>query len=86
MSLGVRVAVAIVTLIAVMLLASCSGDGGRSLRATLTDDGCMYEGDTSPDAGTFTIETWHEQFGLQTQTVTVDGTAPGTAAFSYKAS
>lgn len=37
-------------------------------------------------AGTFTIETWHEQFGLQTQTVTVDGTAPGTAAFSYKAS
>jgi hypothetical protein len=37
-------------------------------------------------AGTFTIETWHEQFGLQTQTVTVDGTAPGTAAFSYTAS
>jgi hypothetical protein len=37
-------------------------------------------------AGTFTIETWHEQYGLQTQTVTVDGTAPGTAAFSYKAS
>ena len=56
MSLGVRAAVAIVTLIAVMLLASCSGDGGRSLRATLTDDGCTYEGDTSPDAGTFTID------------------------------
>jgi plastocyanin len=37
-------------------------------------------------AGTYTIETWHERFGLQTQTVTVDGTAPGTAAFSYKAS
>ena len=37
-------------------------------------------------AGTFTVETWHEQFGLQTQTVTVDGTSPGTAAFSYKAS
>jgi plastocyanin len=37
-------------------------------------------------AGTFTVETWHERFGLQTQTVTVDGTAAGTAAFSYKAS
>jgi hypothetical protein len=37
-------------------------------------------------AGTFTIETWHEQFGLQTQTVTVDGTAAGKADFNYKAS
>ena len=37
-------------------------------------------------AGTYTIEAWHERFGLQTQTVTVDGTAPGTAAFAYKAS
>ena len=36
-------------------------------------------------AGTYTIETWHERFGLQTQTVTVDGTAPGMADFSYKA-
>jgi plastocyanin len=36
-------------------------------------------------AGTYTIEAWHERFGLQTQTVTVDGTAAGTAAFSYKA-
>jgi plastocyanin len=37
-------------------------------------------------AGTFTIETWHEQYGLQTQTVTVDGTAAGKADFAYKAS
>lgn len=37
-------------------------------------------------AGTFTIETWHEQFGLQTQTVTVDGTAAGKADFNYKTS
>jgi plastocyanin len=37
-------------------------------------------------AGTFTIETWHERFGLQTQMVTVDGTAAGKAEFSYKAS
>ena len=26
-------------------------------------------------AGTYTIETWHERFGLQMQTVSVDGTA-----------
>ena len=37
-------------------------------------------------AGTYTIEAWHERFGLQTQTVTVDGTGPGTTAFNYKAS
>ena len=37
-------------------------------------------------AGTYTIETWHERFGLQTQTVTVDGTAAGKADFSYKVS
>jgi plastocyanin len=37
-------------------------------------------------AGTFTIETWHEQFGLQMQTVTVDGTAAGKADFAYKSS
>jgi plastocyanin len=36
-------------------------------------------------AGTYTIETWHERFGLQTQTVTVDGTAAGKADFTYKA-
>jgi hypothetical protein len=37
-------------------------------------------------AGTFTIETWHERFGAQTQTVTVDGIAAGTTDFAYKAS
>jgi len=36
-------------------------------------------------AGTYTIETWHERFGLQTQTVTVDGTTAGKADFAYKA-
>ena len=56
MSRGVRAAVAIVTLTAVMLLASCGGGGGNSLRATLTHDGCTYEGDTSPAAGRFTID------------------------------
>jgi plastocyanin len=37
-------------------------------------------------AGTYTIEAWHERFGVQTQTVTVDGTGPGTAALSFKVS
>jgi len=37
-------------------------------------------------AGTYTIEAWHERFGLQTVTVTVDGTGPGTAALTYKVS
>lgn len=35
-------------------------------------------------AGTYTIETWHERFGTQTQTVTVDGTSAAEASFSYK--
>ena len=56
MSRGVRAAVALVTVTAVMPLASCGGGGGNSLRATLTDDGCTYEGDTSPAAGRFTID------------------------------
>jgi len=56
MSRGVRAAVAIVTLIAVMLLTSCGGGGGNSLRATLTDHDCTYEGGTSPDTGKFTID------------------------------
>ena len=56
MSRGLRAAVALVTLTAVMPLASCGGGGGNSLHATLTDDGCTYEGDTSPAAGRVTID------------------------------
>jgi hypothetical protein len=41
---------------------------------------------TGLPAGTYTIETWHERFGPQTQQVTVDGTGAGAADFSYKAS
>lgn len=39
---------------------------------------------TGLPAGTYTIELWHEQLGTQTQSVTVDGTAPAavTAAFT----
>jgi plastocyanin len=35
-------------------------------------------------AGTYTIEAWHEQLGVQTQKVTVDGTAGATADFAFK--
>lgn len=36
-------------------------------------------------AGTYTLEAWHEQLGVATQTVTVDGTAPATVSFVFKA-
>ena len=45
------------------------------------EDG-RYEIEGLP-AGTFTIEAWHEQLGLQTRTVTVDGTAGGAADFVF---
>jgi hypothetical protein len=34
-------------------------------------------------AGTFTIEAWHEQLGVQTQQVTVDGTSGATLDFTF---
>ena len=34
---------------------ACGGDEA-AMRATLTNDGCTYDGDTSPTAGMFTIE------------------------------
>jgi len=37
-------------------------------------------------AGTYTIEAWHERFGVQSRTVTVDGKGAATAAFAFKAS
>ena len=43
--------------IAALLLASCGGGGDSDgLGATLTDDGCTYEGDTTFTAGMFTID------------------------------
>jgi plastocyanin len=37
-------------------------------------------------AGTYTLEAWHERFGMQTQTVKVDDKGSATAAFAFKAS
>jgi hypothetical protein len=58
------------TLIAALLLVACGGGGdSNSFRATLTDDGCTYEGDTTPAAGMFTIDVenqtgFHSAFAL----------------------
>jgi hypothetical protein len=42
-------------LAAALLVAGCGG-GGDVMRATLTDSGCTWHGETSPRAGMFTIE------------------------------
>jgi hypothetical protein len=53
-----RATVTLLALIAALLLAACGGDGdsiGDGPQATLTDDGCTYEGDQTPTDGSFTI-------------------------------
>ena len=39
-----------------MSLAACGGNDDSQTHATLTDDGCSYEGDKTVAAGRFTIE------------------------------
>jgi hypothetical protein len=48
-------AVALVTAAVSLVPMACGGDEA-AMRATLTNDGCTYDGDTSPTAGMFTIE------------------------------
>jgi hypothetical protein len=36
------------------------GNNGAVMRATLTGDGCRYEGNTTPGAGTFSVEVRNE--------------------------
>ena len=38
------------------LATGCGGGGSDTMRATLADDGCTYEGDTTPAPGPFNIE------------------------------
>jgi hypothetical protein len=45
---------------AMCVVAGCGGSGGGVMRATLTDEGCTYEGDTTPPAGMFSIEVRNE--------------------------
>jgi hypothetical protein len=40
----------------VALATGCGGGSSDTMRATLTDDGCTYEGDTTPAPGIFNIE------------------------------
>jgi len=39
-----------------VLATGCGGGGTDTMRVTLTDDGCAYEGDTTPAPGVFDIE------------------------------
>lgn len=55
-AIGTRVAATVAAVITTMPLAACGGNGDTRMRATLTDDGCTYQGDTKPAAGRFTIE------------------------------
>jgi hypothetical protein len=50
-----RRAVALLSVAVSVVPMACGGDEA-AMRATLTNDGCTYEGDTSPTAGMFTIE------------------------------
>jgi hypothetical protein len=43
-------------LLSTAVLATGCGGGGDTMRVTLTDDGCTYEGDTTPAPGLFDIE------------------------------
>ena len=48
-------AIALLTAAVSLVPMACGGDEA-AMRATLTNDGCAYDGDTSPTAGMFTIE------------------------------
>jgi hypothetical protein len=52
---GTRLAVIVAAVITVPL-APCGGRDDSQMRATLTDDGCTYQGDKTAAAGRFTIE------------------------------
>jgi hypothetical protein len=47
--------IALLTAIVSLVPMACGGDEA-AMRATLTNDGCTYDGDTSPTAGILTIE------------------------------
>jgi hypothetical protein len=53
---GTRIAATVAVVITILPLAACGGNNQTRMRATLTDEGCTYQGDTKPAAGKFTIE------------------------------
>jgi hypothetical protein len=63
MTLGWHFPVTLVALAMAGVAAGCGGGGdntGEVMRATLTGDGCRYQGDTTPAPGVFTIEVRNE--------------------------
>ena len=58
MTFGTRVAVTVAALVTSVLLVGCGGDdaGSNDMLLTLTDLDCTYEGDETPQAGTFSVE------------------------------
>ena len=61
-ALGRLVTVFFVALVTLGVAAGCGGDsgGGGVMRATLTGDGCRYEGSTTPAPGTFAVDVRNE--------------------------
>ena len=60
---GRHLVVSLVALAMAGVAAGCGGGGdntGEVMRATLTGDGCRYQGDTTPAPGLFTIEVRNE--------------------------
>ena len=55
MASSTRMAIALLTAAVSLVPMACGGDEA-AMRATLTNDGCTYNGDTSPTAGMFTID------------------------------
>jgi plastocyanin len=51
--------------------------------AVSAEDGSFTIGNVPP--GTYTVETWHERYGVQTQQVTVDPNGTATVTFGYNA-
>jgi hypothetical protein len=63
MMLGRHLVVSLVALVTAGFAGACGGGGdntGEVMRATLTGDGCRYQGDTTPGPGLFTIEVRNE--------------------------
>ena len=57
-----RLPLILVLVVAMFCTAACGGSGNKDARmqATLTDDGCTYEGDTKVAAGSFQIDVKNE--------------------------
>lgn len=55
-------AAVVMALATTLIVAACGGGGSSETRATLTDEGCTYEGNETPSAGPFTVEIENQTF------------------------